>query len=140
MATCNIFQSWIDYAVEAANLASDTFKLTFTAAAAAPSVSADGLIGDITPIATIANCDSVTLTTTSSSQTAGSYALVIADKVVTATDTFGPFRYVVVYDDTVASDPLVCYYDYGSEITLAVGETLTLDFDAGGIITIAPPA
>ena len=139
--TCNIFQSWVDYMVEDADLASDTFKVTFCAAASEPSVSEDGLIADISQIATIANCDSVTITTTSSSQTAGTYELVLEDKVVTATDTFGPLQFAVVYDDTVASDPLVCYYDYGSEITLAAAETLTVDFDAdNGVFSIAPPA
>ena len=42
----------------------------------------------------------------------------------------GPFRYVVIYNDTAASDELIGWYDYGSEITLAAGETLTINFAA----------
>ena len=42
----------------------------------------------------------------------------------------GPFRYVVIYNDTPAGDPLVAYYDYSSSITLLDGETLTVDFGA----------
>lgn len=61
------------------------------------------------------------------------------DIVITATaGGIGPFRYVILYDDTNASDKLIGYYDYGSSITLNEGETLTIDFDAdNGILTIA---
>jgi hypothetical protein len=41
--------------------------------------------------------------------------------------TIGPFRYAILYNDTAASDPLIGWWDRGSEITLADGETFTLD-------------
>jgi hypothetical protein len=53
--------------------------------------------------------------------------------------SIGPFRYAVLYDDTPTSpaDPLVSWWDYGSSITLASGETFTVDFDAtNGIFQI----
>jgi hypothetical protein len=34
----------------------------------------------------------------------------------------------VVYDDTVTNDPLICWYDYGSSITMANGDTFLIDF------------
>jgi len=43
------------------------------------------------------------------------------------------FRYLVVYDDTAASDDLVGYYDAGSQ-TLADGTSLTLTVNANGHI------
>jgi len=66
---------------------------------------------------------------------------------VTATDnsitaaggSIGPFRYVALYNDTPTSpaDPLICWFDYGSSITLADGESLALDFDgANGLFTL----
>lgn len=78
------------------------------------------------------NLSSRDLTTVSSSQTGGVYSLVLDDLVLSATGTVGPFRYVYVYNDTPTSpvDPLIGYYDYGSELTLANGESLTVDFGA----------
>jgi hypothetical protein len=50
----------------------------------------------------------------------------------------GPFRYVVIYNDTAAADELIAFYDYGSEITLASGETFTIDFDGtNGFLQLA---
>lgn len=45
--------------------------------------------------------------------------------------TIGPFRYVVIFNDTPAAKPLVCEFDYGSELTLADGETFTVKFNGG---------
>jgi len=136
MATFNKFNSFIEYAVESANLGSDSFKVALTNTA--PSA-ANSLLADITQATGApANLDSVTITTTSSAQTSGTYKLVLADKTMTASGTVGPFRYVVIYDDTVSGDPLVGYYDYGSSITLNSGDSFTVDFDAtNGFIQIA---
>lgn len=54
----------------------------------------------------------------------------LADVVFTASGSMGPFRYAILYDDTLTGDPLIGYWDYGSSITLASGETFTVDFDA----------
>lgn len=128
MATYNKFNAWADNMVEVANLATDQFvvALTNTLPTAANSV-----LADITQIS-YTNLSSRNLTTTGSSQTGGTYALQLADLTLTASGAVGPFRYVVIYDDTPTSpaDPLVCWYDYGSSISLAAGETLTIDFGA----------
>lgn len=75
------------------------------------------------------------------SQTTGTGKLTANDVVFTAAGgTIGPFRYVTLYNDTPTSpaDPLILWWDYGSSITLADGETFTVDFDAAaGILTLA---
>ncbi len=76
-------------------------------------------------------------TQSSSAQTSGTYKLVLADVVFTAAGgSIGPFRYAVLYNDTAANDPLIGWWDYGSSLTLASGETFTVDFDAtNGVLT-----
>ena len=128
MATYTKFQCFVeDLAEKKHNLASDTLKVAFSNASNAPSASADAVLGDISTIATT-NLDSVTLTVSSSSQTSGTYKYIPNDLTMTASGSVGPFRYVIIYNDTAANDPLICFFDYGSEVTLASGDTFKLDF------------
>jgi hypothetical protein len=51
----------------------------------------------------------------------------------------GPFRYVVIYDQsqTTPLKPLVAWYDYGSSISLNSGDTFTVSFDGtNGFFTV----
>jgi hypothetical protein len=130
MATYTKFQCFVeDLAEKKHNLASDTLKVAFSSAANAPSASLDVKLADITTIATT-NLDSVTLTVSSSSQTSGTYKLVVADLTMTASGAVGPFRYVIIYNDTAANKELICFFDYGSEVTLHTNDTFNLDFGA----------
>ena len=70
-------------------------------------------------------------------EAAGTGTLTCVDIVWTAAGgTFGPFRYVVLYNDTAANDELIAWWDYGSAITPAAGEKFTVDFGAS-TLTIA---
>jgi hypothetical protein len=74
----------------------------------------------------------------SATQSSGTLTLAASDLVLTASGSVGPFRYVYIYNDTPTSpaDPLIGYYDYGSSISLANGETFTIDLP-GNILTVA---
>jgi len=140
MATFNKYNCFVENLAEKVhNLQSDTLKvaLTNTAPTAADTV----WNTTVYPAPVAANgytAGGNSLTVSSSSQTSGTYKLVIADTVFTATSGgIGPFRYVVLYNST-ASGAVIGYYDYGSSITLADTETFTVDFDAtNGVLTIA---
>lgn len=136
MATFTKFNAFVENIAEGVhNLGSNQLVIALTNTA--PSAS-NTVLADITQI-TYTNLSSRNVTTSSSSQTSGTYSLVCSDLVLTASGgSVGPFRYVVLYNDTPTSpaDPLIAYWDYGSSVTLASGETFTIDFGAN-VLTIA---
>ena len=79
--------------------------------------------------------------TVTGAQSAGTFKFTLGtDPVWTATGSMGPLRYAVLYNDTPTSPlkPLIGWWDYGSSITLATGETFTVDLDqTNGVLTIA---
>lgn len=128
MATLNFFQPFREFLAEKShNLGSDQLVVALTNTA--PNAT-DDLLADITQIS-YTNLSSRNITTSSSSHSGGTYTLVLSDLTLTASGgSVGPFRYVVIYNDTGTSDPLIGYYDYGSSLTLADGESLLIDFGA----------
>lgn len=133
MASFTKFQPYVEYQFEGAmNLGSDTLKVMLCNTAP---VNTNGVKADLTEI-TAENgysAGGTQATTSSSAQTSGTYKLVLADVTFTASGgSIGPFRYAVLYDDTPTSpaDPLIGFWDYGSSITLATGESFTWDADA----------
>ena len=138
MASFNKFNSFVEAIAEKIhNLGSDQLKIALTAAANAP-VASNTQLSNLTEIS-YTNLSSRNVTTSSSSQTSGTYKLVLADLVLTASGgSVATFRYVVLYNDTATNDELIGWYDYGSNVTLADGDTFTIDFDGtNGVLTIA---
>lgn len=141
MASYNKHQAFVEHLAEKVhNLGADTLKvlLTNTAPTAANSIK-----GDLTEISAGNgySAGGTAASISSSAQSSGTYKLVLADVVFTASGgTIGAFRYVDLYNDTPTSpaDPLIAWWDYGSSITLADTETFTTDFDAtNGVLQIA---
>lgn len=135
MSTFVKYQCFVENLAEKVhNLASDTLKVALTNTA--PNVATHAVLADIGEIAggngyTAGGNQTVQ---SSSAQTGGVYTLASADPATwtAAGGTIGPFRYAVLYNATPTSPlkPLIGYWDYGSSVTLGVGETFTVDLGA----------
>lgn len=117
-----------------------TFKVSLSNTA---TVATNSIFGDI----------SANDLATSGGYTAGGNSSAMSDSTasgvekVLATNTtwtgsgggMGPFRYVTIYNftQTTPVKPLVCWFDYGSSISLAAGDTFTVSFDGtNGLFTL----
>ena len=145
MATFNKVNDFVLNAVHNMDLESDQIVVALSNTAPAsegtnPTTDGNGVLANVTQIA-YTNLSSRNVTTSSSTQTSGTYKLVLSDITLTSSGgSTGPFRYVYIYNDTVATpaDPLVGYYDYGSSLTLNDGDSLTVDFSAAnGVLQIS---
>lgn len=130
MATYNKFNQTVEDWQEGVYTSStDQFTVALTAGANAP-VATNSVLANLTEIA-YTNLSSRNLTTSTSGQTSGTFTQLFADLVLTASGgAVATFRYVVIYNNTPASplDPLLSFYDFGTDLTLADSETLTVDF------------
>jgi len=127
MASYNKFEGFAGYlGLGTINLNTDTLYVYLTNNA--PSASGDDVVGDLVGITeenTYAKAD----IQNTFAEASGTGTCTATDVVWTATG--GPLeeaRYVVVYDDTQASDCLVCWWDYGAAFTVLEDETFTVDF------------
>jgi hypothetical protein len=140
MATFNKFQQFVeDLAKGVHNFTSDatcSVTVALTAAANAP-VATNSVLANLTQIS-YTNLSSRVVTGVTAEHTTGTVTFTADDLVLTASGAVATFRYVVLYNDdpTSPADPLIGWYDYGSDVTLANGETFTIDF-TGGFATLA---
>ena len=125
MATFNKINAFVeDLAEKVHNLGADQLKVALTNIA--PTASSAQL-SDISEIG-YTNLSTRNVATASSSQTGGTYSLVLTDLVLTASGTVGPFRYVYLYNDSSTNDRGIGWWDRGSSLTMENGDTLMLDF------------
>ena len=145
MATFNKVNDFVQNAVHNMDLESDQIVIALSNTAPSsegsnPASDGNGVLANVTQVA-YTSLSSRNITTTTSTQTGGTYKLVLSDIPLTSSGgATGPFRYVYIFDDTSAApaDPLIGYYDYGSSLTLNDGDSLTVDFSAAnGVIQIA---
>ena len=140
MAAFNKFNSFVEALAEKVhNLGADTLKVMLTNVAP---VATNSIKTNITEISAGNGytAGGNTAAVTSSAQTSGTYKLVLGDPATwTATGgSIGPFRYAVLYNDTATNKELIGWWDYGSSITLADGESFAVDLDqVAGVLTIA---
>jgi hypothetical protein len=129
MATYNKHNAFVeDLAEKVHNLSADAITAYLTATANAP-VASNSVLANITPIS-YTNLSSRVFTVSTSAQASGTYTWLLADLTLTASGAVASFQYAGIYNDTPSSplDPLISWYDYGSSVTLASGETFTYDF------------
>jgi hypothetical protein len=139
MSTFQKFNSFVEALAEKKHdLGTDTLKVMLTNTAP---VAANAVKADITEL-TAGNgytAGGNAAAVTSSVQTGGTYKLVLGDPATwsAAGGSIGPFRYAVLYNDSAPNKELVGFWDYGSSITLAAGESFAVDFDpTTGVLTI----
>src|ERR1035438_503043 len=112
MASFNKINSFVaDIANKVHNLGSDSLTVALTDTAP---VATNTVLANITEIS-YTNISTRAISTTSSTQSSGTYKLILAALTLTASGAVGPFRYVVVYNNTAGSKQLIGWYDYGSE-------------------------
>jgi hypothetical protein len=127
-----------DLAEKKHDFSADVFKIALTNRA--PVVATDAVLADITELGATNGytAGGNTATVNSSTQSGGVYKSVLNDPAAwTASGgALGPFRYAVFYNSS-SGNRLIGYHDYGSAITLQVGETFTDDLDqVNGLFTI----
>lgn len=100
---------------------------------------------NVAPVATNHLYSDLTDLTTTGGYTAGGQASAMSDSTASGTEKvlatnvtwtgsgggMGPFRYIWIDCDSQATPakPLVCWFDYGSSISLNSGDTFTVSFD-----------
>jgi hypothetical protein len=115
-----------DIAEKKHDLGTDALKvmLTNTLPVATNTVRTD--VTDLTTAGGYTNGGAAVPAGRTSTQTSGTYKLVLPDVVFTATGAVGPFRYAVLYN-TVGTAPLIGWWDNGTSISLANGESFTVE-------------
>ena len=140
MATYNKFQQFVeDLGKGVHQLHAAGHTLNAYLSNATPDAAADAIKTDLAEITNENGYTAPVDIQNDYTETGGTGTLTAVDIVITASGgTVGPFRYVVIYNDTPTSpaDPLVAWWDYGSSITLNDGESFTIDFGAS-VFTIA---
>ena len=118
---------------------SDTIKATLHTSTYTPNIDTDEVKADATNELTTANGytaggQALTTKTVSYNATGNVTTFSADDFSWTASGGSLVFRYVVFWDDTIASDPLIGYIDAGAQ-TVADGNTFTVDITAAGLFT-----
>jgi hypothetical protein len=140
MAAFNKFNQFAeDLGLAVHNL--NTATLSVYLSNAAPSAAGDLIKTDLAEITNQNGYTAPIDTQNTWAESSGTGTLTGTKCVVTASGTVGPFQYVVLMNDTATNDPLIGWWDYGSALTLANGETFSVLFNnsstTGTILTLA---
>lgn len=145
MATFNFFDQFgYDLGAAVHNFTSHSLKIALVSQASGVDQAGDAVLGDVTQISggtgyTTGGVDLTGETWEETSSGSGVWRLVTSDLLLTASGAgMGPFRYVVLFNDTPTSPnkPLIGWLDYTSDITVSSGNTFLIDVGTSGWFTI----
>jgi hypothetical protein len=110
----------------------DTGTLRVMLSNTAPNVATHTVRADVTELSTGNRYTSGGIdVSNATTNTTGTVTVSATDAVWTASGgSIGPFRYVILFNDTPTSpaDPLIGYWDIGTNVTITTGNTFTADF------------
>ncbi len=140
MATFNKYEQFaVDLAAGVHILTTAGSLLNCVLSNTTPVPATDVILGGISQISytNIDESDPFDTTNVGSETPGGTWDVAGTDIVLNASGAVATFQYVILYNDTPAGpvDPLIGWWDYGSGVTLANGESFTIDFGAS-IFTI----
>jgi hypothetical protein len=140
MAAFNKFNQFVeDLGLAVHNLNTATLEIYLSNAS--PSAAADLVKTDLAEITNQNGYTAPVDTQNTWAETGGTATLTGTAVTITASGAVGPFQYVVLMNQTATNDPLIGWWDYGSAVTLASGETFTWkpnnSATTGTILTLA---
>lgn len=138
MASFVKYYKGVEALVEGINAGSDAWKVALSNRT--PVVATDATLTDASELSAGNGytAGGNAASTTSSAQSGGTYKLILSSPATwTATGgSLGPFQYAILYDST--TNNLIGYWDYGSAVTLASGETFSVILDGtNGVFTVS---
>lgn len=139
-ASISFYDSWIQRLAQAANLSTDTFTVGLVTSAYTPNAATHTQLSDITNELSGSGYSRQNLSSVTFNNSAGTVTFDAADTVFTASGGSIVARHAFIFDDTVLNDPLVAFIlldTTPANVTVTDGNTLTLQWNALGIFTIA---
>lgn len=135
MAIYNKFNAFVSDVLKGVHNFTSDSTCTVTIALAPESnapLATNSVLADITQIS-YTNLSSRIITGVTANQVSGTATLTSNDLVLTASGTVAAFRYLILYNADPVSplNPLIGWYDYGSNLVLSSGDSLTIDFTVG---------
>lgn len=131
MASFNKFQTFVnDLAQKKHNLSSDVLKVYLSNTT--PNAATMAVKGDLAEITEQNGYTAPVSISGSGAASGGTYTLTGTNITITASGgTVGPFEFVVLYNSTAGTVPLIAWWDYGSALTLNSGDAFVIKFNNG---------
>lgn len=105
----------------------DQFRVALSVAASAP-VATNKLLVDLTTVVW-SKLSSSSISVTDFTNVGATASAIWANLTLTSSGDAPTFRYITVYNFTAATQPLVGWVDYGSNVQLNNNDTLAITFD-----------